>query len=741
MLMNNKKRFTLKRLAIIFVCVLIWVQWISTSTGSAFVNTGNNGFKIAAENSTLILYYSPETGAFAVQDKRNGYMWSSAVDKDKYDMGKVNEIWQAYMNSTMVINYIDIVKEQNRNKAYASKDAKIDEIRIIENGLAVEFNFVDLGIIITIEIQLAKDSLIIRIPSEKIFETKEYALVELELMPFFGAAGVNVDGYIMYPDGSGAITRYANVQKRPKNVRPYMLDIYAPLKVDLDLYENMETERKYTASLPVYGIKNDQNAMLAAIIRNEENASIRVSPDGVAVNLNRVNFNFTYRHFYTMNLSNIIVNGVSLAKIPTVSKTDKEKIWQSPEIHIFFLYGSDANYSGMANAYREFLTESGRIKQVIHKTDNIPIGLDLFMGVREERLIFSRFIPMTTFNNARTIAEYLVKSGVNDMHMMLKGWTKGGYELNPVHWPPERRLGGRRGLIALAEYTMENQLLLFLQNDFLNANRKNGGFSQRNETVLQGSSIPVTDYSNMKFLLNPVAAFGRMLDFLNALDRYKGIGVALNGIGRYIYQDYNKQNPGGRAETTKKWQDMIAAAADEQRPVAVDGGNGYVLHHADRLYNIPMENSNYFITDESIPFYQMVVHGMIPYTSYPGNLSSDFKQTKLKWVEYGYMPYFELTYQSSERLKHTAYNRLFTSYYGDWVETIADTYKEFNQRLQSVWSEPMTAHEKIGEYLFKVEYGNGTVIYINYHVEDVHYKGLNINAQDYLVVEKGGVLR
>ena len=93
-----------------------------------------------------------------------------------------------------------------------------------------------------------------------------------------------------------------------------------------------------------------------------------------------------------------------------------------------------------------------------------------------------------------------------------------------------------------------------------------------------------------------------------------------------------------------------------------------------------MTSSNYFITDENVPFYQMVVHGSIPYSSDPGNLSYDLRYHVLKWVEYGCMPYFELTFQKSINLKNTEYSRLFTSYYSQWNDVIADVYNELNSR-------------------------------------------------------------
>ncbi|NLC68631.1 MAG: hypothetical protein GX754_07600, partial [Clostridiaceae bacterium] len=140
-------------------------------------------------------------------------------------------------------------------------------------------------------------------------------------------------------------------------------------------------------------------------------------------------------------------------------------------------------------------------------------------------------------------------------------------------------------------------------------------------------------------------------------------------------------------------------------------------------------------------FYQMVVHGSIPYSSDPGNLSYDLRYHVLKWVEYGCMPYFELTFQKSINLKNTEYSRLFTSYYSQWNDVIADVYNELNSRLKDVWSESITLHEKLDKDLYKVEYSNGAIVYINYGMQQAQADGFIVKPQDFLVVNKGGVTR
>jgi hypothetical protein len=49
----------------------------------------------------------------------------------------------------------------------------------------------------------------------------------------------------------------------------------------------------------------------------------------------------------------------------------------------------------------------------------------------------------------------------------------------------------------------------------------------------------------------------------------------------------------------------------------ISGGNVYSLAYADELVDVPVSSNDFYITDDEIPFYQMVIHGFIDYTGAP----------------------------------------------------------------------------------------------------------------------------
>lgn len=356
--------------------------------------------------------------------------------------------------------------------------------------------------------------------------------------------------------------------------------------------------------------------------------------------------------------------------------------------------------------------------------------------------MFDKYVQATTFEQGKTILEEFYNRGVDNIQINLVGWGAQGYGMYPVFLPPNKKLGGVRGLRELSEYAKEKGYLLYLDANFTDANREARGFSIRNDTVHSKNGLIVTDITDNRFLLNPVIALRRLKEQFIYKVKNLGIdGLYFERIGNQIYRDYHKKYPVTREETAKYWQKMLEETKNQLGNNGVEGGNVYVLKYTDRLFNIPVEDSGNINNYETIPFYQMVVHGYIPYSSDPGNLFYDYRSQKLKWVEYGCMPYFELTYSTSDVLKYTEYNSLFSSCYKDWSEIATDTYNEFNERLGETWSKPIIKHELLQKDTYKITYEGGTRIYVNYNYVTVFVEGYEINAVDYLVVDKEGNVR
>ena len=727
-----------RRLLVIVLCcvISIGIIWCPCRTRAkaesegtqeshfAFRSGEGQNFRQVGKSGDIELYFNKENGLIAVADRSNEFVWGSpyavGLPEGMEYPKKIKDNMQALFNfsyASLKNNKGQVIETNS-----VSEDSNVDCVDR-ENGISLVYDFRKLGITLSVEIMVDHGSLVFYVPADKIREDGEWGLVSIEALPFFGASRIGQDGYLFYPDGSGALLYF---DQKPRDISKYSFNVYGTDQMDF-----RELEKEDDVMLPVFGIRQENNAFLAILSQGDTDARMNLYPSGYVTDWNRISPEFVYRRLYKDPRSDEKI----LYKIEDhLIKTDRE-------VQYLFLSGEEADYSGMANCYRDYLIHNKKLADQPDDKDaaeQIPVGLDFFMGITEDRILFDRFIPATTYEQVQRILDQMLQEGITSMDTHLIGWQKGGYGSYHLPPKPDRHLGGKKGLENLSEYASDRNIRLYLQANPADITGRCRGYTPRRDTLYQANGMVVTDADQNRYLVNPFAAQNKLMkNFLPHIKKYAINGLNFDVLGSQLYYDYNKDHPVTREQTAACWQAMLGEAKQQYGSVAVQGGNQYVLDQASRLYRIPTEGNGLFITSESIPFFQMVVHGSLSYTSaQPGNLAYDFPREKLKWVEYGFLPYFELTYQKSNVLKNTDYNKLFSSYYGDWEDTILEVFREFNDRLGGIWHQTMIRHEKIMKDVFKVTYEDGSQIYVNYRDEAVQVDGRKIPKLDYLVVGK-----
>lgn len=753
------KQFVLDRLGtiILFVLVIIFVVWGFFSVKEARNNAitysedyvapdGNRDlddpgvYVSVAKSDTLELFYNASKGAIQVKDLKSGHLWKSIVDEEVYQgLSKLNKQWRNYTTSPITIAYNDLKKRDSGVRTgYAASDAKLLESESIANGVSVTYGFTSPGIYVTIEYTLEDDQLVVRIPYEKIREESKYAMQSIEIMPYFGAAVNEVGGYLFYPDGSGAITTFEKADARPSSVKSAYFYTYTNRSVTFMNLFDEDAYNRYTSAVPVYGIRSGDEALFAVFTQGEANSGVAVYPSGTSnLYLNHIGF-----EVYTRNVNNVDMYSMSGASTTggVIQRVDKMLIPEDREIHYFFLNGDDADYSGMAGVYREYLIEKGLLNNVIAEGDEIPLSLRLLMGTTKEGMIFDEYVTMTDFEQVQEILERLQADGVSSMEVMLRAWMKDYDQYE--YWGPARQLGGTSGLRKLNKYlNSQSGISTYLENGFMFASSDTSGLDETHEVVYNGINIEIS-VENMDgtvfYLVNPAAAYKRNNKFLSKLKKYDAYGVAYDDVAMYAFADFNEDAPFTKSETVQQLQKLMASTKEEDRKEAMIGANQYAYPYADFLYGLREESYGLSITDYAVPFVQMVLSGSIPYsTEGAGNLSYDLQLQKLKWIEYGSIPYFYLTYESALNLRDTDYDTLFSSTFDDWEQTVVDTYAEFKENLGIVYGQQIIDHRIITDDLIRVEYANGVAVYINYGNAEASADGVSIPAKDYVVVGGG----
>jgi len=314
----------------------------------------------------------------------------------------------------------------------------------------------------------------------------------------------------------------------------------------------------------------------------------------------------------------------------------------------------------------------------------------------------------------------------------------------PRRLPVESAIGGERGLREFVRWAGERNINVYLLDNYIDAYSDNGGFSRRAQVVRSPAKLPIEGFSpgfgSARYLLSPMVALNNFAK--NDIPKMAEFGVAgldLERFGWTLISDRNDHFRAEREQVAQVWTEIIELAKEQMGGVIVQGGNIYLLPHVDKVMRAPMEETTHLFASRSVPFYQIAVHGVVPYYGWPGNLRSEPIRSYLKNVEYGALPVFELTYRDSSLLKEAQrYNILFSSQYELWLDVVAEEYRQQSVRMGYLQDVAIVAHRELAEDVFETVYEDGSRVIVNYHLHRDWTDGVvTVPAADFLLVDGG----
>ncbi len=675
-----------------------------------------------AENDRLALYLAADHCGFEVEDKETGVTWSSSMNDPTFT-GKLAGLNLKKASSLLTVNVTNLDKGAGSiTNAVLLNDKKLSTgYDLIENGVRVHYDLGNTGVSLDVEIKLDGEDVLVNVPYESISCYSDFSIVSIDMMPFLCSGSDNADGFLFYPDGCGAILEFKDYAHFKELTQVF--SIYGnPEKAQSML--DFHAQEDPTVMMPVYGVSIGGNAMIAVIENGADSARISVNSSTKIVAVNYVYANLQYRR------------GFDDLRVTTRSiKTyDKNAIETDYSIRLMFLPEGKDTYSDMAVAYRDYLIEGGLTPNVGEQA----VAIDLFMSAPEEGLLFDTQRTVTTIEEASAILDELDAAGVKDVRYALKGWSKGGYGAIPNRMPVEGAVGSSKELTALMDKAEAMGSDMTLTLNIVEADADERSYSKRNDVVYLSNFAILTDPEEETFILSPEVVREKFDAFVKKADKLDIGGVRFERMGQYLPYNYNRGHYYTTAQTLEIFQQMLKEAKERYGSVSVQGGAIWAAPYTDLMTEVPYEDSGYQFTTESVPFYQIVMHGLREYTGTPGNLSSDLDRELLRWVEMGYMPYFELTWGSTEELMYTEYQSLFTAQYTTWIDEVAAIAKAFSEgELSELRTAMILEHAKVAGDLYRVRYDNGMTVYVNYSEAEQQADGLTIPAKDYLVVKEG----
>ena len=640
------------------------------------------------------------------------------------------------LNGVVQKNVKTIAKVQGWLDGIGWTDEEYEEQMALA-GVEVEM---PVSFMIPLEYRLEEDGVRVSVPVSGIEEYGGGAVYRIQLLRYMGAASTEEEGYMVVPNGSGSLIYFNNGKTNVASYSQYVYDI-DPLIANFTTTENTDPVK-----LPLYGICRENSSIMATI---EDGQSLAMITAGVSGVYN--DYNYAYTTFIVRNADNLLMFGDAITDVYVL---EPDLYDCNLTVKYTLLTEENKGYSGIANAYREKLIAEGRLEGTADSGD-IPFYYDIIGGVKETSHILgvqylSNF-AMTTFEEAVAISNDVKEQGINNQVMNFQGWMNGGYYHDAVDriWVTSK-LGGKSGLEALSQAVEANggrfyadaaiQKVTFADDGF-NYNAEGAryygagyvaSFGLVNPTTLRATS-GLSYLENLYDLLSPRYLPRYVENYAESMQKYEIGGLSFRDLGNYLVSDKKRTNIITREEALDIVLGQWDVLRETDKYLMADAANDYAFPYLTDIINAPTDHNEFFIVDEDIPLYEMIIHGSISYSSDLLNFYDEENMTELvlNLIEYGAAPHYVFTWEESSEMKGTALNRYYATTYDVWKQEAFEIYGQVNEALKYVSDAKMIRHEILENDVRVITYDNGVVIYINYSEKAQKVDGMEIPAESY----------
>ena len=708
--------------------------------------------KISA-NGRFTLYANLHDGTAAVKDEQTGQTWYTNPEDRRSD-GLASGFNKNALLSPITVAYTTDQSVDMTCGAYMSsvgKDGLYYHLQS-DGSIIFLFNFPNEGFTIPVRYAIEEDRFTATVLTEGITEYGINKIKSIDLLPFFGAGSSQEDGFMLVPDGSGALIYYNNnrLTANTYNKAVYGFDNGANDMV----FGSKAATAYFTVSenqyLPVFGSSRDTGAFLAVITQGSARANIKANVAYKYTLYNTVWSSYNYRTVGTVRQTQ--KDGSETAVTITEKKLET---WMDYQVSYFFLPKEENSLGDMASLYRSYLVETEGLVSHIGRQEDIPLYLDLYGYIEKTKSFLGiprdTKISMTTLEDANSILDALQSNGVENVAVKYNYWAKNSFfEKLPVNMDVDSKVGTKQELLALQQRLEDQGGKLYLSADLLNVYKTGRGVSKYSDVLLNVANVAQRQY---KFALDTAMTDSRydawyllrpwsIPEFFGKLTENAGnAGVhalALDSVGTKLYSELSSDGM-GRNQALRNLQTTLDGVDAAMDGVLVEGANVYAATEASALIRTPFRSSGYDLEDVSVPFYQMVFHGYASYTLEATNLASDPATRTLNCIEFGASPLFSLVGRNQDELIGSRLDALYSADASDWLDFAAEQYSQINAALRSVQNSTMTDYQVLSNSVRVVTYDNGTKIYVNYG-EATTVNGIRLEAKGFAVVENGRLI-
>ena len=536
----------------------------------------------------------------------------------------------------------------------------------------------------------------------------EDVVTNIGFLKYFGAtAQAQQNDFLLVPDGSGAVIETAVDEL----LEPISVAVYG---------SDAGGSTALTSVVAAFGQRQGNEAIAAVIQAGDAVSVIQAAKAGGEEPFNRVGADFL--------ITPCEEKDGELYYAPKAAYTDEITVCYR------FLNENNASYAGIAAVCREMLIRDYTLStRTVKKQEDVPVMIQVIGSVERDNVLSLRK-TLTDYAGAKDILTRVKSKGVNNAYLRCTGFLTGGIDAqNAAAAKPLTALGGMKGLKELNEYANGQNFSIF--TDLSISTSRSGSDAVRTPSggraSVQGSNSIADGGFAVKnradYVLSPDSYKKAVSKTLKRFRSLGATGYCVTDVGAALSGDYKAANRQTAADSAAG---LLAPLSVNSR-VMVVGGNFYSLKNADVVSGLPMvcghEETQCYT---SIPFVQIILHGIVDYCFDELNLQTDSKMALLHCIEYGAIPGYVLTGKSL--VNSDRYNELFLA--DNRLNEIGNAYTAVSGLFADLRAAHITDHYEVQNGVYCTEYESTTKVYVNYTDEAVGISGVKVEPMGYFRV-------
>ena len=597
---------------------------------------------------------------------------------------------------------------------------------------------------ITFRYTLEGKTLVLNVPFDKIAYRTAYPITRLTLMPYMGAGGAADEGYLLVPDGSGALIYFNNGRY---NQITYSDNVYG---WDEGMFRDAVVNDN-KAPFPAFGIQRNGTALFCVIENGASYASIRADVSGRNSSWNNVYSRFDMIHSAKMDISTRSERAVYLYE---------RNLPEGENITLRYTVCDQDGYMGMAKEYRKWLLDKyPSLSSNLNKESGIPVAVEIPGAVNKTQhrlgIPFDLPLKLTSYKEMEGMIRDFADLGWKNVRIKLNGWFNRSVEHSiPTKVKLIRELGNKRDFLNITAAAKDKGYTLYPEADFFYMKDKKpfDGFSLYRDAsrYVNRNRIEKYPYSfvwfgervkwgKLSYIARPVKMMSMIDDFVKKAETLQLKSVAFRNIGAKLAGDYNERRIISREASMRMRQEKLAELDKSDVGILLNTGFMYAVPWADFITDIAVDDQSFGITDVSIPFYEIVLHGLVPYTSRAINLAEDYTKNLLKTIESGAGLYFSFITEETAILQETKFRQFYANEYHKWVGDADALYKKFAADFTGLYNQAIINHAILSPNVTATTYEDGTVVIVNYSNAEWNYqisegRSIVVQADNYVVL-------